>query len=75
MKIFGIILKGEMSGRIKLFIPLVLIFLIIILQNVGMVTLRLFFWKIDISTIILVPVLIAMGVFIGFILGKSKWSY
>jgi uncharacterized integral membrane protein len=41
------------------------LFLIILVQNAQVVTLRLLFWKIGISHIILLP----LAMFIGFILG------
>ncbi len=62
-----------MSTKAIIYIALGFLFIIVILQNAGVVTLRLFFWRIDMSTIILVPILIAIGLIIGFIWGRSKW--
>ncbi|HUU40373.1 MAG TPA: LapA family protein [Desulfatiglandales bacterium] len=49
---------------------LIFLFLIILLQNTQVVTLRLFFWKIGMSQIILIPLVMAIGFFIGFIVFK-----
>jgi uncharacterized integral membrane protein len=53
--------------RAKTIAVLVLIglFLIILVQNAQIITLRLFFWEIGMSQVILLP----MAMFIGFILG------
>jgi len=58
--------------RAKFIIVLVLIalFLIILIQNTQVVTLRLFFWKVGISQIILIPLTMAIGIVIGFIVAK-----
>jgi len=58
--------------RLKFIIMLVLIalFLIILIQNTQVVTLRLFFWKVGMSQIILIPVTMAIGFVIGFIVAR-----
>jgi uncharacterized integral membrane protein len=58
--------------RPKFIIVLVLIalFLIILIQNTQVVTLRLFFWKVGMSQIILIPLTMAIGFVIGFIVAK-----
>jgi uncharacterized integral membrane protein len=58
--------------RPKFIIVLVLIalFLIILIQNTQVVTLRLFFWKVGMSQIILIPLTMAIGIVIGFIVAK-----
>ncbi|MBW2310501.1 MAG: hypothetical protein DRG87_11590 [Deltaproteobacteria bacterium] len=58
--------------RPKLIVVLVLIalFCIILIQNIQPVTLRLFFWKVGMSQIILIPLTMAIGVVIGFIVAK-----
>ena len=48
-------------------IVLVLIFLI---QNTGIVTLRLYFWKISMSQIILIPLVMAIGFGLGYFVAK-----
>ena len=50
---------------------LISLFLIILLQNTQVVTLRLFFWKVGMSQIILIPITMAIGFVIGFIISKA----
>jgi uncharacterized integral membrane protein len=56
----------------KVIIPLVLfiLFVIIVLQNSQAVSLRLFFWKVSTSQIILTPVLVVLGFVVGFVVAK-----
>jgi len=58
--------------RPKFIVVLVLIalFLIILIQNTQVVTLRLFFWKVGMSQIILIPLTMAIGFVVGFIVSK-----
>jgi len=58
--------------RLKFIVVLVLIalFLVILLQNIQPVTLRLFFWKVGMSQIILMPLTLAIGFIAGFIVAK-----
>ncbi len=46
------------------------LFAILILQNSTVVGLKFFFWKIEMSLIILIPITILLGIIIGFILAK-----
>jgi uncharacterized integral membrane protein len=59
--------------RAKFIVVLVLIalFLVILIQNIQPVTLRLFFWKIGMSQIILMPLTMAIGFIAGFIVAKA----
>jgi len=58
--------------RPKFIIVLVLItlFLIILIQNIQPVTLQLFFWKVGMSQIILIPLTMAIGFVVGFVVSK-----
>jgi len=58
--------------RPKFIVVLVLIalLLIILIQNTQVVTLRLFFWKVGMSQIILIPLAMAIGFVVGFIVAK-----
>ena len=59
--------------KAKTIVVLVLIglFLIILIQNTQVVTLRLLFWKIGMSQIILVPVIMLIGFVIGYLVAKA----
>ena len=56
----------------KLIVVLVLIalLLIILIQNTQVVTLRLFFWKVGMSQIILIPLAMVIGFIVGFVVSK-----
>jgi len=58
--------------RPKIIVALVLIglFVIVLIQNTQVVMLRLFFWKVGMSQIILIPLTMAIGIVIGFIVAK-----
>ena len=58
--------------RPKFIVVLVVItlFLIILIQNIQPVTVRLFFWKVGMSQIILIPLTMAIGFVVGFIVAK-----
>ena len=58
--------------RPKFIVVLILIalFLIILIQNIQPVTLQLFFWKVGMSQIILMPLIMAIGFVVGFVVSK-----
>ncbi len=62
----------KLPGKTVFYVAAVALFLVIVLQNAGVVTLRLFFWRLDVSTIVIVPVLIVVGFIAGFFYGKSN---
>lgn len=47
----------------------------ILLQNTQVVTLRLLFWHVSMSQIILVPIILVIGFIIGFLIGKRSWDW
>jgi uncharacterized integral membrane protein len=59
-----------MRPKFIVVIVLIALFLIILIQNIQPVTLRLFFWKVGMSQIILIPLTMAIGFVIGFIVAK-----
>ena len=54
---------------------LVALFVIILIQNTQVVTLRLLFWKLDMSQIILVPLTMLIGFIIGYIVAKATGGH
>jgi uncharacterized integral membrane protein len=46
------------------------LFLIFLFQNTDVVTLHLYFWKVSMSQIILIPVVLLVGFACGFAVGK-----
>lgn len=63
-----------MEKKTKLILTGVLIILIIIalVQNRAMVHFSFLFWKMSISQIILIPVLLLIGFALGFLAGRRK---
>jgi len=57
-KVIGVLILGAL-------------FFIILLQNTQVVSLRLLFWKISMSQIILFPLVILIGFIIGFFVGRK----
>ena len=51
-------------------IVLAVLFIIFLIQNTQVVTLRLYFWKISMSQIILIPLVLILGFIIGYIVCK-----
>jgi uncharacterized integral membrane protein len=48
------------------------LFVAILIQNTQVVTMRIFFWKIAVSEVILVPSLLLLGFIVGFLMAKWK---
>lgn len=63
-----------MKPKIIIILVLVALFAILLIQNIQVVTYRLFFWKISVSQIILVPLAMLVGFIIGFIVAKVTSS-
>jgi uncharacterized integral membrane protein len=59
-----------MRSNFIVVLVLIALFLIILIQNTQVVTLRLFFWKVGMSQIILIPLTMAIGFVVGFIVAK-----
>lgn len=63
-----------MKPKIIIILVLVALFAILLIQNIQVVTYRLFFWKISVSQVILVPLAMLVGFIIGFIVAKVTSS-
>ena len=59
-----------MKAKTIIILVLVALFLIILFQNTQVVELRLLFWTISMSRIILFPLTLLLGFVIGFVLGR-----
>jgi len=62
-----------MSAKTIFILIILTAFLVVLLQNTQVVELRLLFWKISMSRIILFPLTLFLGVIIGLILGRTIW--
>lgn len=58
--------------KAKTWTIIILLFLaaVLLFQNMEVVTLKVFFWKVSMSRIIAFPLLVLLGIFIGFFIGK-----
>jgi len=59
-----------MKTKTIIILVLVALFLIILFQNTEVMEMRLFFWTISMSRIILFPLTLLVGIIIGFVLGR-----
>jgi uncharacterized integral membrane protein len=60
--------------KFKTIVALILIafFLIILIQNIQVVTLRFLSWEISMSRIIFIPLILVIGFILGYIFAKAK---
>lgn len=61
-----------MKAKIILVLILAALLAVIFVQNTDVVTFRVFFWTISVSQVILVPLIAALGFFLGFALGALR---
>lgn len=59
-----------MKAKTVIILFLIFLFLVILLQNTEVVDFNIYFWKISMSRIILLPFILIMGFIIGFITAK-----
>ena len=59
-----------MKPKIIVVLVIAALFLIFLIQNTQVVTLRLYFWEISMSQIILIPLAILAGFVFGFIVAR-----
>jgi len=58
------------NPKIIAIIVVFVLFLIFLFQNTSVVTLRLYFWEVSMSQIILIPLVLLVGFAIGFAVAK-----
>ena len=59
-----------MRVRTAVILSLLVLFLIVIIQNTEVVSVRLLFWDLVMSRIVLLALSLAIGVIVGFLLGR-----
>jgi len=59
-----------MKPKVVALIVLIVLLLILIVQNTQEVVFRIFLWRIAMSQIILVPLAVFLGFFLGYALGR-----
>jgi uncharacterized integral membrane protein len=63
-----------MKPKTIVVLVVIALFLIILIQNTQVVTLRLLFWKVGMSQIVLVPLTMLIGFVLGYIVAKVTSS-
>jgi uncharacterized integral membrane protein len=51
-------------------VVVLVLFLVFLFQNTSVVTLRLYFWDVSMSQIILIPIVLLVGFAVGFVVAK-----
>ena len=64
-----------MKPKTIVILVLVALFAIVLIQNTQVVTLRLLFWKVGMSQIILVPLTMVIGFILGYLVDKVTGSH
>ena len=59
-----------MKVKLAIAVAAAILILVFLLQNTQVVTLRLYFWKVSMSQIILIPLTTIIGFVLGFIVAK-----
>jgi uncharacterized integral membrane protein len=59
-----------MKPKVISVLVLIVLFLVFLVQNTQVVTLRLYFWKISMSQIILIPLVLILGFALGYGVAK-----
>lgn len=62
----------EKKTKLILFGILIVLILIALIQNRGMAHFNFLFWKMSISQIILIPILLLIGFALGYLSGRRK---
>ena len=72
-------MKEKVSSDLKEFVKkpktivsfvIIVVLLVIFFQNTQIVSFRIFFWKISMSQIILIPLTMIIGLVLGYVIGK-----
>jgi uncharacterized integral membrane protein len=63
-------MEGTMKAKLIAILVVVLLALIILIQNAHRVTFRLLFWTAEISQLLLVLLVLAIGFVLGFLIAK-----
>lgn len=65
-----------MKFKTIVILAIIILFVIVLLQNTQVTDFKIFFWKFSMSRIILYPLILIIGIIIGFVgakfLGKKK---
>ena len=59
-----------MAPKVVIALVIIVLFFILLSQNVQVVTLKFLFWKLSMSIIVLVALFTLLGLILGFLFGK-----
>ena len=65
----------KIKPKIIVLIITALLLVIILLQNTQVVTLQVLFWKVSMSRIIFIPLVMMIGFFIGVFVRRKSWDW
>ncbi|RLC46402.1 MAG: hypothetical protein DRH57_06140 [Candidatus Cloacimonadota bacterium] len=60
-----------MKAKTVFILIIIVLFLIVLFQNIQTIILNLFFWKLNVSTIVLLPLTLFIGFIVGYIVAKT----
>lgn len=63
-----------MKWKIILGLVILALFVILLIQNTQIVTFSIYFWKVSISQVILVPIILLVGILLGMLLAKARYK-
>lgn len=61
-----------MKPKLIIGIVAIILFVIFLIQNTQVVTLRLYFWKLSMSQIILISITMLIGIVVGYIIATMR---
>jgi uncharacterized integral membrane protein len=61
-----------MKWKVILVLVILALIIVLLIQNTQVVTFSIYFWKISISQVILVPIILLIGILLGVLLIRSK---
>ena len=61
-----------MKAKTIIAVILITISIILLIQNFNVVTLRFLFWKISMSRVIFIPLVLIIGFILGYLFAKTK---
>ena len=60
-----------MKAKTVFILIIIVLFLIVLFQNIQTIVLKLFFWEVNISSVVLLPSILFIGFIIGYIIAKT----
>jgi len=64
-----------MRPRVIICIAIGLLFLVVLLQNTQVVSVKFLFWEVRMSRIIFFPLTLLIGMVVGFFIGRKSWEW